>query len=127
MQVCQAPHDVQVATSGAPEQALLLDFLHHSTAARAASLAPGAATLCTLRCLARHSAAALDIAGVPDLALEALALADAFERPSGQDGALQPLKTELAAAALLRLTIGRRPSLNCPFIVVLFLHLPSLI
>ena len=40
---------VQVATSGAPEQALLLDFLHHSTAARAASLAPGAATLCTLR------------------------------------------------------------------------------
>lgn len=107
---------MQVAKNGAPEQALLLDFLHHSTAVRAASLAPGAATLCTLRCLAQHSAAALDTAGVPDLALEALALADAFERPSGQDGTLQPVKTELAAAALLRLTIGRRPSLNCPFI-----------
>ena len=109
--------DLQVDRAGAPEEALLLDFLHHCTATQAASLVPGPATMCTLRTLAQRSAAAFDSAGVPDLALEALALMEAFEQPGG---ALQPMKTELAASALLRLTIGRR---SCWPIFSLALHL----
>lgn len=96
----------QVPGTGMPSEALLLDFLHHSTGARAASLAWGPSTLCTLRSLAQRSAAALDTAGVPGIALEALSVAEACVQPCSQEPIVQSVKTELAASALLQLIIG---------------------
>ncbi|BDA47164.1 probable DmX-like protein 2 at C-terminar half [Coccomyxa sp. Obi] len=106
------PQPAQVARSGASAEAQLLDFVYYSTAAQIASLALGPATLGTLRQLAQRSATGADAAGMPDLALEAATLAETCALPRGSDletngqlHGVQAIKTELAAAALLRLTL----------------------
>lgn len=113
--------EVQVARSGLSAESQLLDFIYHSTAAQVASLSLEPATLGTLCQLAQRSTAGADVAGMPDLALEAAVLAETFALPSDDDletsgclRGLEAIKTELAAAALLRLTLGAHPgNLHC--------------
>ena len=101
-----------------PPELLLLDFLYYATASRAAALPLGCGaagdTLRTLCHLAQRSAGALDVRGLPDLALLSLALLDAWapaaagkeSMPQAERGMLAAWQEEVAAAALLRPSLG---------------------
>ena len=107
----------QVSRTGASAEAQLLDFVYYCTAAQVASLALGPATLGTLRQLAQRSATGADAACMPDLALEAATLAETCALPSesrvrsGRTRGLEAITTELAASALLRMTLGAYPGI----------------
>lgn len=68
----------QISAGALPEEALLLDYLHHSTAAGHARLALSQHTLHALCALAERSAAAFAVSGLPDLALQSLCLTEAW-------------------------------------------------
>lgn len=97
-----------------PPELLLLDFLFHASASRAAPLPLGAeGALSALRALAQAGVAALSMRGLPALALEALALVEAWSQPAaapqaaeGEHSMLQSWKAELAAGVLLRGLLG---------------------
>ena len=105
-----------------PPQLLLLDFLFYATASRAAALPLGrdaaGGTLRTLCHLAQRSAGALDARGLPELALVLLALLEAWAPAAAGEGSAPEeacsitgaWKEELAAAALLRASLG---ALSC--------------
>ncbi len=143
--VLHAPWPPQQQSSFMPEQhvsrlptlqpaLLLLDFLYHASASGAAPLpleTDGA--LCALRTLAQGSVAALSMRGLPGLALEALALAEAWSQPAaaqqaaqGEHNLLQSWKAELAAGMLLRGLLGALCCLNALASPLLNMHLASL-
>jgi hypothetical protein len=69
---------MQARAESVPEEALLLDFLHHATAAGHARLPQTKHALGALCSLAQRSVCAFSVIGLPDLALESLSLNEAW-------------------------------------------------